>query len=66
MKKEYVSPELEVVLLESNENMMADKEIDGGSEPESSYFDNISFHGWLQNLPNGYMLSEEEVENFRK
>ena len=64
MKKEYLAPDLELVLFESTEDMMDDVTESGGEDPFNGGRARTTFQQWLKDLPNGYMPSEKEIEQF--
>lgn len=57
MKKKYLAPKMELVLLESAEDMMDDITESGGEDP----FGGRSFQAWLNDLPNGYIIDEDDL-----
>lgn len=64
MKKAYISPNMELVLFESTEAIMGDGDVEY-SNPDDP-FAGINFDQWINDLPNGYIIDDSELENFKQ
>lgn len=61
MKKDYIAPEMEVVLFETGDDVMEDI-YDSDTDPFNSVTSPIRFQQYLNDLPNGTMLDEDGYE----
>lgn len=60
MKKKYIAPDIELVLFEAAENMMADGgDIDDSSTDPWAGLRMRNFHAMLQDLPDGTFLDPD-------